>query len=84
MGRTVAGGSARGRTYRVRRVAGPEPGLAGGAGVIPWQFNESYPNAWGTSAVDHRGDPKPAYWGVARAYAPDAVSAQFPTPAIAR
>ncbi|HZG35028.1 MAG TPA: glycoside hydrolase family 2 TIM barrel-domain containing protein [Gaiellaceae bacterium] len=38
------------------------------SGTLPWQLNESYPNAWCTSAVDHRGDPKPAYWGVARAY----------------
>ena len=50
-----------------------------GAGVIPWQFNESYPNAWCTSALDHRGDPKPAYWGVARAYRDDHPTAQFET-----
>jgi beta-mannosidase len=37
-------------------------------GTLPWQLNESYPNAWCTSALDHRGDPKPAYWGVRRAY----------------
>jgi beta-mannosidase len=49
-----------------------------GAGTIPWQLNESYPNAWCTSAVDHGGDPKPAYWGVARAYS-GAPSAQFAT-----
>jgi beta-mannosidase len=49
-----------------------------GAGTIPWQLNESYPNAWCTCAVDHRGDPKPAYWGVARAYA-GVPSAQFAT-----
>jgi beta-mannosidase len=48
------------------------------AGTIPWQFNESYPNAWCTSSVDHRGDPKPAYWAVARAYA-GAPSARFAT-----
>ena len=40
-----------------------------GAGCIPWQFNESFPNAWCTAAVDWHGEPKPAYWGVARAYA---------------
>jgi beta-mannosidase len=45
-----------------------EATLARGAGTIPWQFDEPYPNAWCTSALDHRGDPKPAYWGVARAY----------------
>jgi beta-mannosidase len=49
-----------------------------GAGTIPWQLNESYPNAWCTCAIDHRGDPKPAYWGVARAYS-GAPSAQFAT-----
>src|SRR5581483_3781251 len=49
-------------------------------GVIPWQFNESFPNAWCTSAVDWRGEPKPAYFGVARAYR-GAPSAQFVTSA---
>jgi beta-mannosidase len=48
------------------------------SGTLPWQFGESYPNAWCTSALDHRGDPKPAYWGVARAYR-GAPSAQFAT-----
>jgi beta-mannosidase len=38
------------------------------SGTFPWQFNESYPNAWCTSAVDWHGEPKPAYYGVARAY----------------
>jgi len=38
------------------------------SGVLPWQFNEPFPNAWCTSAVDWHGEPKPAYWGVARAY----------------
>jgi beta-mannosidase len=47
-------------------------------GVLPWQFNESFPNAWCTAAVDWHGDPKPAYWGVARAYR-GAPSAQFAT-----
>jgi beta-mannosidase len=47
-------------------------------GVIPWQFAESFPNAWCTAAVDWRGEPKPAYWGVARAYR-GAPSAQFTT-----
>jgi hypothetical protein len=55
-----------------------EATLRRGAGVIPWQFNESYPNAWCTAAVDHRGDPKPAYWGVRRAYL-GAPSASFAT-----
>lgn len=53
-----------------------EATLRRGAGTIPWQLNESYPNAWCTAAVDHHGDPKPAYYGVARAYA-DAPAAQF-------
>jgi len=48
------------------------------SGTLPWQFDESYPNAWCTSALDHRGDPKPAYWGVARAYR-GAPSASFAT-----
>lgn len=46
-------------------------------GVIPWQFNESFPNAWCTAAVDWHGEPKPAYWGVARAYREDHPTAQF-------
>ncbi|HEX3806351.1 MAG TPA: hypothetical protein VHV52_06180, partial [Gaiellaceae bacterium] len=48
-------------------------------GVIPWQFNESFPNAWCTSAVDWHGEPKPAYWGVARAYRDGHPSARFAT-----
>ena len=38
------------------------------SGVLPWQFNEPFPNAWCTAALDYHGDPKPAYHGVARAY----------------
>jgi beta-mannosidase len=48
------------------------------SGVLPWQFNESFPNAWCTSAVDWHGNPKPAYHGVARAYR-GAPSAKFAT-----
>jgi beta-mannosidase len=48
-------------------------------GVLPWQFNESFPNAWCTAAVDWHGDPKPAYWGVARAYRTGHPSARFAT-----
>ena len=55
-----------------------EATLRRGAGVIPWQFNEPYPNAWCTCAVDYHGLPKPAYYGVARAYR-GAPSAQFET-----
>jgi beta-mannosidase len=56
-----------------------EATLRRGAGAIPWQLNESYPNAWCTCSVDHRGDPKPAYWGVARAYRSGHPSASFAT-----
>jgi beta-mannosidase len=56
-----------------------EATLRRGAGVIPWQFNESFPNAWCTAAVDWWGEPKPAYWGVARAYRDGNPSAQFAT-----
>jgi beta-mannosidase len=49
------------------------------SGVLPWQFNESFPNAWCTAAVDWHGVPKPAYWGVARAYRPGHPSARFMT-----
>jgi len=58
-----------------------EATLRRGAGTIPWQFDEPFPNAWCTCAVDYRGDPKPAYWGVARAYARGAVAARFATAA---
>ena len=57
-----------------------EATLRRGAGTIPWQLNEPFPNAWCTCAVDHRGDPKPAYWGVRRAYG-GAPSARFATSA---
>jgi beta-mannosidase len=46
--------------------------------VIPWQLNEPFPNAWCTCAVDWHGEPKPAFYGVARAYR-GAPSAQFAT-----
>jgi beta-mannosidase len=36
--------------------------------ILPWQLGESYPNAWCTSSVDFRGEPKPAYFAVARAF----------------
>jgi beta-mannosidase len=38
--------------------------------VLPWQLDESFPNAWCTCAVDFRGEPKPAYAAVARAFRP--------------
>jgi beta-mannosidase len=56
-----------------------EATLRRGAGTIPWQFNESFPNAWCTAAVDWWGEPKPAYWGVARAYRDASPSARFAT-----
>lgn len=49
--------------------------------VLPWQLAESYPNAWCTAAVDHLGDPKPAYHAVARAFAPNRVTLRFATTA---
>ncbi|HET7045646.1 MAG TPA: glycoside hydrolase family 2 TIM barrel-domain containing protein [Gaiellaceae bacterium] len=55
-----------------------EARLRQGIGVIPWQLNESYPNAWCTAVVDWHGQPKPAYWGVRRAYL-GAPSARFAT-----
>lgn len=42
--------------------------------VLPWQLNESFPDAWCTSAVDFRGEPKPAYAAAARAFAPRRVT----------
>ena len=55
-----------------------EATLRRGAGVLPWQFNEPFPNAWCTCAVDYHAIPKPAYYGVARAYR-GAPSARFET-----
>lgn len=47
------------------------------SGTLPWQFNEPYPMAACTSAVDYYARPKPAYYAVAAAYAPLHVSARF-------
>lgn len=49
------------------------------SGSLPWQFNEPYPMAACTSAVDYYGRPKPLYYAVARAYAPLLVAARFET-----
>jgi beta-mannosidase len=49
------------------------------SGVFPWQFNEPFPNAWCTAVVDYYGSPKPAYYGVKRAYRAHHVCAAFPT-----
>jgi beta-mannosidase len=49
------------------------------SGTLPWQFNEPYPMAACTSAVDYYGQPKPNYYAVAQAYEPVHLSAKFPT-----
>ncbi|MBK8020838.1 MAG: hypothetical protein IPK19_05255 [Chloroflexi bacterium] len=49
------------------------------SGTLPWQFNEPYPMAACTSAVDYFGQPKPSYYAVARTYAPLTVTAKVPT-----
>lgn len=46
-------------------------------GVMPWQFNEPFPMAACTSAVDYFGEPKPVYYSVARAYRRLSVTARF-------
>lgn len=51
------------------------------SGSIPWQLNEPFPNVFCTSAVDHTGRPKAAYYAVAQAYADLLVSAELPTQA---
>jgi beta-mannosidase len=47
------------------------------SGSLPWQFNEPYPMAACTSAVDYYGRPKPLYYAVARAYRRVLFSAKF-------
>ncbi|MFK7693205.1 glycosyl hydrolase 2 galactose-binding domain-containing protein [Paenibacillus sp. HJGM_3] len=47
------------------------------SGSLPWQFNEPYPNAYCTSAIDYYAHPKPAYYAVARAYRSVSVTARF-------
>ncbi|BDZ47106.1 glycosyl hydrolase 2 galactose-binding domain-containing protein [Naasia aerilata] len=42
--------------------------------VLPWQLNESFPNAWCTAVVDWLGEPKPAFDAVARAFRGDRVT----------
>jgi beta-mannosidase len=49
------------------------------SGTLPWQFNEPYPMAACTSAVDYYARPKPSYYAVSRAYSPLLVSARFHT-----
>ncbi len=51
------------------------------SGTLPWQFNEPYPMAACTSAVDYYTRPKPSYYAVSRAYVPLLLSARFATSA---
>jgi beta-mannosidase len=51
-------------------------------GVLPWQFNEPFPNGWCTSAVDYFGEPKAAYHYVRRAYRERHVSAELAAPRV--
>ena len=50
---------------------------------LPWQFNEPYPNLFCTSVVDYYGWPKPAYYGMKKAYAACHVTAAFDSPSLA-
>lgn len=50
---------------------------------FPWQFNEPYPNLFCTSVVDYYGCPKPAYYGVKKAYGAYRVTAAFASPSVA-
>ncbi|MGI8905952.1 MAG: glycoside hydrolase family 2 protein [Candidatus Sumerlaeaceae bacterium] len=47
------------------------------SGVLPWQFNEAYPNAVCTNAIDYLLTSKPVYWWVRQAYAPTSVSLRY-------
>ncbi|WP_274362977.1 glycoside hydrolase family 2 protein [Paenibacillus thermotolerans] len=47
------------------------------SGTLPWQFNEPFPNAYCTSAIDYYAEPKAVYYAVSRAYGPVHVSARF-------
>jgi len=47
------------------------------SGVIPWQFNEPWPNTSCTSAVDYYTLPKMAYYWVKNAYRPRHLSLQY-------
>ncbi len=49
---------------------------------FPWQFNEPYPNLFCTSVVDYYGQPKPAYYGMKKAYAAETVTARFDSPCV--
>jgi beta-mannosidase len=47
------------------------------SGVLPWMFNEPYPMAACTSAVDYYGRPKHLYYASALAYNTVSVTAKF-------
>ncbi|MCC6729063.1 MAG: hypothetical protein IT208_06970 [Chthonomonadales bacterium] len=47
------------------------------SGSMPWQYNESWPNASCTNSLDYYGMPRPAYWVMRRAYAHRLVSAAY-------
>src|SRR5438105_2671409 len=50
------------------------------SGTLPWQFNEPFPMAACTSAVDYYyGQPKPLCYAVTRAYESVHITAQFAT-----
>ncbi len=48
------------------------------SGTIIWQLNEAFPNTSCTNVLDYYGQPKPAYWALARAYGRELVSARLP------
>ena len=50
------------------------------AGTLPWQLDEPWPMAACSTAVDHWGHPKPAYWAVRDAYAPDWLGVRLESP----
>ncbi|CAH1192483.1 Beta-galactosidase [Paenibacillus allorhizoplanae] len=47
------------------------------SGALPWMFNEPYPMAACTSAVDYFGRPKHLYYASAQAYSTVSVTAKF-------
>ncbi len=47
------------------------------SGSIIWQINEPYPNVACTSLIDYYMETKPAFWQVAKAYAPLNVSLRY-------
>jgi len=47
------------------------------SGTMPWQYNETWPNASGNYCVDYYGQPRPAYYLVRNAHRPLHVSAAY-------